>query len=57
MADATSNIKNGDMVVVDGTNGKVIPTPSDHDLEHYRAKAKQYAEEKLALEPTAARRP
>ena len=50
VADATSNIKNGDMVVVDGTNGKVIPTPSDHDLEHYRAKAKQYAEEKLALE-------
>jgi len=49
VADATSNIKN-DMVVVDGTNGKVIPTPSDHDLEHYRAKAKQYAEEKLALE-------
>lgn len=50
VADATSNIKNGDMVVVDGTNGKVIPAPSDHDLEHYRAKAKQYAEEKLALE-------
>lgn len=50
VANATSNIKNGDMVVVDGTNGKVIPTPSDHDLEHYRAKAKQYAEEKLALE-------
>ena len=50
VADATSNIKNGDMVVVDGSNGKVIATPSDHDLEHYRAKAKQYAEEKLALE-------
>ena len=50
VADATSNIKNGDMVVVDGTNGKVISAPSDHDLEHYRAKAKQYAEEKLALE-------
>ena len=49
VADATSNIKNGDMVVVDGTNGKVISAPSDHDLEHYRAKAKQYAEEKLEL--------
>ena len=24
--------------------------PSDHDLEHYRAKAKQFAEEKAALE-------
>ena len=50
VADATTNIKTGDMVVVDGTNGKVIATPSDHDLEHYRAKAKQYAEEKQALE-------
>ena len=50
VADATTNIKTGDMVVVDGTNGKVIAKPSDHDLEHYRAKAKQYAEEKVALE-------
>ncbi len=48
--DATTNIKTGDMVIVDGTLGKVIASPSDHDLEHYRAKAKQYAEEKLALE-------
>ena len=50
VADACSNIKTGDMVIVDGTNGKVIAQPSDHDLEHYRAKAKQYAEEKIALE-------
>jgi phosphoenolpyruvate-protein phosphotransferase (PTS system enzyme I) len=50
VADACSNIKTGDMVIVDGTNGKVIAQPSDHDLEHYRAKAKQYAEEKVALE-------
>ena len=50
VADACSNIKTGDMVIVDGTNGKVIAKPSDHDLEHYRAKAKQYAEEKVALE-------
>ena len=50
VADATTNIKTGDMVVVDGTNGKVIAQPSDHDLEHYRAKAKQYVEEKVALE-------
>lgn len=50
VADATTNIKTGDMVIVDGTNGKVIAQPSDHDLEHYRAKAKQYAEEKVALE-------
>ena len=50
VADATTNIKTGDMVIVDGTLGKVISSPSDHDLEHYRAKAKQYAEEKVALE-------
>ena len=50
VANATSAIKTGDMVVVDGTNGKVIVKPGDHDLEHYRAKAKQYAEEKVALE-------
>ena len=50
VADATTNIMTGDMVIVDGTNGKVIAQPSDHDLEHYRAKAKQYAEEKVALE-------
>ena len=50
VADATKNIKTGDMVVVDGTNGKVIANPDDHDLEHYRAKAKVYAEEKQALE-------
>ena len=50
VADATSAIKTGDMVVVDGTNGKVIVKPGEHDLEHYRAKAKQYAEEKVALE-------
>ncbi len=50
VADATTNIKTGDMVIVDGTLGKVISAPSDHDLEHYRAKAKQYAEEKVALE-------
>lgn len=48
--DATKNVKSGDMVIVDGTNGKVIANPDDHDLEHYRAKAKQYAEEKAALE-------
>ena len=50
VTDATKNIKTGDMVVVDGTNGKVIANPDDHDLEHYRAKAKVYAEEKQALE-------
>lgn len=50
VADATTIMKSGDMVVVDGTNGKVVVAPTDDDLTHYRAKAKQYAEEKQALE-------
>ncbi len=48
--DATKNLKGGAMVVVDGSKGKVISEPTDDELEHYRAKAKQYAEEKAALE-------
>ena len=50
VADCTKNIKSGDMVIVDGTRGRVLVNPDDNDLTHYRAKAKQYAEEKLALE-------
>ena len=50
VADVTKTIKTGDMVIVDGSRGRVIVNPSDADLEHYRAKAKQYAEEKAALE-------
>lgn len=50
VADITSAIKSGDMVIVDGTRGRVLVNPGDNDLAHYRAKAKQYAEEKLALE-------
>ena len=50
VADITKTIKSGDMVIVDGTRGRVLVNPADNDLAHYRAKAKQYAEEKLALE-------
>ena len=50
VADVTSSIKSGDMVIVDGTRGRVLVNPDDNDLTHDRAKAKQYAEEKLALE-------
>ncbi len=48
--DATSNIATGDMVVVDGTNGKVVVKPTAEELEEYRAKAKAFADEKVALE-------
>lgn len=50
VADITKTIKSGDMVIVDGSRGRVLVNPDDNDLAHYRAKAKQYAEEKLALE-------
>ena len=50
VADITKSIKSGDMVIVDGSRGRVLVNPADNDLTHYRAKAKQYAEEKLALE-------
>ena len=50
VADCTKNIKGGDMVIVDGSRGRVLVNPADSDLTHYRAKAKQFAEEKQALE-------
>lgn len=50
VADVTTAIKNGDTVVVDGTNGAVIANPDDTELSQYRNEAKKYAEEKAALE-------
>lgn len=47
---ATQNIKNGDMCVVDGDKGEVHVNPDDKSLEKYRDKAKKLAEEKAALE-------
>ena len=47
---ATTNIKTGDMVVVDGSKGRVVAQPTAGELEKYRAKAKAYADEKAALE-------
>lgn len=48
--DATEHIKTGDMVIVDGSAGDVLVQPSKEDLEAYRAKAKDYADDKAALE-------
>ncbi|WP_058270248.1 phosphoenolpyruvate--protein phosphotransferase [Olsenella massiliensis] len=50
VADVTTNIKTGDMVIVDGTAGSVIVTPTKEELELYRGKARAYAEDKAALE-------
>ena len=50
VADATTLLKSGDLVVVDGSKGRVVASPDDETLSHYREQAKKYAEEKLALE-------
>ena len=50
VADATTLLKSGDLVVVDGSKGRVVASPDDETLAHYREQAKKYAEEKLALE-------
>ncbi len=47
---ATKNIKSGDLVVVDGSKGKVIVKPTDEELETYREAARKFAEDKAALE-------
>ena len=48
--DVTTLIKDGDMLVVDGSNGKVIVNPGLDELQKYRVAAKTFAEEKAALE-------
>ena len=48
--DITTQVKTGDMVVVDGGAGDVLVNPTAEELEEYRAKAKAYAEDKAALE-------
>ena len=50
VAGATTLLKSGDLVVVDGSKGRVVASPDDETLAHYREQAKKYAEEKLALE-------
>lgn len=48
--DVTKTIKTGDMVIVDGSRGRVIDDPSDAELTKYRTKAAVFASEKAALE-------
>ena len=47
---ACTGIASGDMLIVDGTKGVVIPHPTDADIDHYRVKAKQPAEWKIKLQ-------
>ncbi|MEC9484253.1 MAG: phosphoenolpyruvate--protein phosphotransferase [Candidatus Izemoplasma sp.] len=40
----TEQVQDGDMVILDGLDGKVIISPSESDIKTYQAKAKEYAE-------------
>ena len=39
--DATSKIKNGDNLIIDGIHGEVIVNPNDEQLEYYEGKCKR----------------
>jgi len=46
----TTDIKDGDKVIVDGLNGSVIVKPSDDEVKHYTELAKNFADEKAEWE-------
>ena len=46
----TSDVKEGDTVIVDGLNGAAIVDPSDDDIKHYSELAKNFAAEKAEWE-------
>lgn len=47
---ALEELKNGDTVIVDGTNGVVISNPSKNTLSEYTAKRQKFISEKAELE-------
>ncbi|HHW4678368.1 MAG TPA: phosphoenolpyruvate--protein phosphotransferase [Xylella sp.] len=44
-------ITNGDMLMIDGSNGEIIVNPSSHDLRNYRIQQRQHAKEQRELAP------
>lgn len=46
----TSKVKNGDMVIVDGVQGKVIINPDREEIEEYLTKKEDYLKDKKELE-------
>ena len=50
VADCTTNLKNGDLLIVDGTNGQVINEPTNEELDSYKFKAEILAADKAKLE-------
>lgn len=47
--EATNQIEDGDLVIVDGLTGKVIQNPSDDIISEYKNKQKQYEQQKAEL--------
>lgn len=47
--DAATLIKNGDTVIVDGTSGEVIVSPSENEQADYKIKKENYLKEKSEL--------
>lgn len=45
---ATDQIKDGDLVIVDGIHGKVIVRPTDGEVDHYQRMAVEFAREQAA---------
>lgn len=50
LSDATSSIKDGDMVIFDGESGDVFVNPDNDMIDEYTNKKKVFEEEKKALE-------
>ena len=48
--DLFNALKNGDTVIIDGSNGEVLNSPDNAQLEHYNAKREQLMREKKELE-------
>lgn len=46
----TEKLKNGDMVIVDGSDGDVILCPDEDTIAHYKAKQEAFIQEKKDLE-------
>lgn len=49
MGDITKAVKNGDLVIVDGFEGKVIINPGNEELADYRRKISVYCKEQTGL--------
>jgi len=49
MHEATENIKNGDIVIIDGFNGIVVVNPDEEELEFYRNKLKKLTQVDIEL--------